>query len=294
MDSVNRELVEVVQEVLELECRGLGVENTVDSRFLAKVINGLLEQRGVIIKLLSGLMPPVEGRDEIRTDVLDSDEFFRNRAAALAFIRDTQDPVVGDLLLRSITIVFVTVTRGGGQLPATTFDLLLFVRTMHIVFSDRNRLVSILGLRFGEEVGPAPVMTTRSVIQAFLFSPLPAALFLSAWGIVIVRRGPDGIGQVFGVLFVLYGLFCYAAAALVGVPLFLAFRRFGVKNLGGHVLGGAAAGAVFGVAVLVSGYGGSEALSPSRLPDILACTMAGGVSGLTFFMIATRTWSVRS
>lgn len=136
-------------------------------------------------------------------------------------------------------------------------------------------------------------MTTRSVIQAFLLSPLSAALFLSAWGIATVRPGPDGIGQVFGVLFVLYGLFCYAAAALVGVPLFLAFRRFGVKNLGGHVLGGAAAGVLFGVAVLISGYGAGEALSPSRVPDIFACTMAGGVSGLTFFIIATRSWSGR-
>jgi hypothetical protein len=124
-------------------------------------------------------------------------------------------------------------------------------------------------------------MKTPIVISAFVLSPLAATFFLAAWGALSLDHRSGGTGQAIGVLLVLYGLFCYVATAMLGVPLFFAYRRLRISSPAFYALGGAIIGVVFSLILLLTGYGVSQGVAV-RVPDVIVCAVAGGLSGFVF------------
>jgi hypothetical protein len=130
-------------------------------------------------------------------------------------------------------------------------------------------------------------MNKSNLISAFLLSPLAATFFLAVWGALSLHHHSGRTGQAIGVLLVLYGLFCYVATVVLGVPLFFAYRRFRISSPASYALGGALIGVAFSVILLLSGYGVSQGVA-LRVPDVIICAIAGGISGFVFRLMINR------
>lgn len=65
-----------------------------------------------------------------------------NYDAAMAAVRQMQDPSLQQFVMRAVTATSARVLKGEG--PAAPFDLLFFVETMTTLFEQRQSLLRIL------------------------------------------------------------------------------------------------------------------------------------------------------
>ena len=141
-------------------------------------------------------------------------------------------------------------------------------------------------------------MRNSGPLVGFLLAPLVGALFLTVWGIMSLVGRPQGIGETGAVLAIVYAVFCYGAALSLGVPLYFAFKRLRLMHPMLYPVGGALLGFLFGFAILRTGYGPWRVATVSgRFPDLIACAIAGTLSGLSFRLALgadNSSWTRRS
>jgi hypothetical protein len=121
-------------------------------------------------------------------------------------------------------------------------------------------------------------MNFGRLILAFLVSPLMTPLtFL----VTVAYRGDvSAHPQAILVIFTIHTPIAYLVAAVLGIPAFLLFRRWGWNHALFYVLGGAIIGLITALVIfgLLTGW--------SVLPgDYGWCSVAGGLSALVFWTI---------
>jgi len=119
-------------------------------------------------------------------------------------------------------------------------------------------------------------------LRPFLLAPLGAVAVLSIGGMWIhtTRIGPIGI-EDFLSLVVIFTLFSYVAALLVGVPIFLVLRRLEWMSRLSCAIGGGIGGLLFFLIPYSIWYGLLRTLT-TRTSEMVMSMIAGITAGLLF------------
>jgi hypothetical protein len=80
------------------------------------------------------------------------------------------------------------------------------------------------------------------------------------------------------VVFFVFGLVAYFVTLVFGMPAFLIYRYFRIRNVLWFAFGGAAIGLIFPSLIFAS----------NRTSELLLCAAAGGLSALTFRLLLPR------
>lgn len=122
-------------------------------------------------------------------------------------------------------------------------------------------------------------------IKALFLSPLFASLPLIVWAFLFRDCRLEPLGPMDGlVLTAVYLFVSYLAAFVVGVPMMLLFRWFGLDSAASMITAGALAGLLFCFGSYGITYGFSHALS-QRSSELAVSAIAGMLFGLVFRLL---------
>jgi hypothetical protein len=139
-----------------------------------------------------------------------------------------------------------------------------------------------------------PHSRTPRFIIAFVVAPLIAPIIL-----VTLKGISEGFDQSHGLSgtiedivagFLMFSLFAYSAAVLLGIPTFLIYERKHIRSLLAYALGGFVISliTIFAVASITGGFGKADFSAGAFAQSALALFLCGGASGVVFRLLALR------
>jgi hypothetical protein len=137
-----------------------------------------------------------------------------------------------------------------------------------------------------------PHRGTSTVLVAFVIAPLIAPIVLVTLKGVSEgfdrSHGPRGTFADIAVGFLMFSLFAYSAAILLGIPMFLIYQRRKVRSLLAYALGGFVISliTVLAVSSITVGFGRADLSAAAFGQSALVLFLCGGTSGAVFRLLA--------